>query len=643
MSISSLLRTLRPGHARAGQKPTSFKPYLERLEDRSLLSATPIDVIGHLPAAEYNQFIANVLYLGSVYKDWGNEPSVAVNPLNPSQIVVSTFAYAFPRASLWYSTDGGADWDIRFPIPNSPAPGQGVPGDQTFAYDSNGVLHGALLTYPLSKNGPAGNIFQGSTSDPAADGQAGQPDDWRWNTQRVNLPNSTQNKADQPWIAVSGDHVYVAYGDGLNQNSVQAHVSASSDGGATFTQDNPISKRSQWAAYNPGIRIAADQAGRVYAFFEIGEGPLKSGQPLMTHYRLNVSFDAGATWAYTDSSAEGGIPVADGPSLQQGVSFGGVNTTASITAIAADPTGAHVYVTYGMKDATGADRIYLAEFHPDASGNLVERANPVALSVAGQRSALPSVAVTANGSIAVQYDTFTDADGQFHVHLATSTDQGQTFTDQDLSDFTATGIPFPFPGATNLLGDYQDLVAVGNTVFGTFAARGNVNDASTGINTTDKIDPFVYSVRLPGEHLNSLPEIASNTAGTASSADASSSTSGAPRFFGAAMPDRFGAEFPVLSEVPAVAPAFALPLPGQAVTLPPSATTADGGVVSALVRQSADDFFAAIGREDGNWGIAPTKRHAQDETGDLLGDFLSQGQWWQDSVAVVTATALGRG
>jgi hypothetical protein len=489
-----------------GRRPESksVRLCLEFLEDRSVPSAVPIDVVGHLPAAEYNLFIASAQV--NFYKDWGNEPYVAVNPLNPGQIVVSTFAYNTPRASLWYSTDGGADWDIRFPIPNSPAPGQGVPADQTFAYDSNGVLHGALLTYALSTKGPSFNIFHGSTSDPASDGQAGKPDDWQWSTQRVNLPNSTQDKADQPWIAVSGDHVYVAYGDSGGNgggNSVEARVSASSDGGATFTQDNPISKRSQWAAYNPGIRIAADQAGRVYAFFEIGDGPLKSGEPLMTHYRLNVSFDQGTTWAYTDSSAEGGIPVADGLSLQAGVSFGGVSFLQSITAIAADPTGAHVYVTYGMKDATGADRIYLAEFHPDASGNLAERANPVALSITGQRSALPSVAVTANGSIAVQYDTFTDADGQFHVHLATSTDQGQTFTDQDLNDFTAAGIPFPF-SRNRLLGDYQGLIAVGNTVFGTFAARGNVQIPGEGIDTTDKIDPFFYSVTLPGASLSSL-------------------------------------------------------------------------------------------------------------------------------------------
>ena len=61
---------------------------LEVLEDRRVPSTGPIDVIGRLPATEYNQFIPNAInYEGNAFKDWGNEPSIAVNPLNPNQIV----------------------------------------------------------------------------------------------------------------------------------------------------------------------------------------------------------------------------------------------------------------------------------------------------------------------------------------------------------------------------------------------------------------------------------------------------------------------------------------------------------------------------------------------------------------------------
>jgi hypothetical protein len=499
---------------------------LEVLESRDLLNVGPIDVIGHLPVAEYNQFIANAInFQGNAFKDWGNEPSVAVNPTNPNEIVVSTFAYGpdgfvtsgpgATQASLWYSTDGGNNWVLRFPISGFPAPGQPVPEDQTFAYDANGVLHGAFLTTGL-------NIFQGTTTDPNLDGINGRAASvWQWNPNRVNLPNPTLGSADMPWLALQGNHVYVGYGfmagNPHGTSAFAARVSASADGGATFTSDNAISNGFRPVFVNPGVRVATDALGNTYAMFESADPSLPgvlAGQPQMVHYQLNESSDGGATWKYTHNDPIGGLVIDDGMSLQIGSTFGGVNLTGQITALAADPTGAHVYAVYGKEDASGTDRLYLAEFHPDGSGNLVERANPVALSVPGQRSALPSIAVTANGTVAVQYDTFSANDGQFHVHLATSTDQGLTFTDQVLDDFTTAGIPFPYAGGNRLLGDYQYLIAQGNTVYGTFAARGNVSNSSTGIDTTDKIDPFFYSVSTDSEAPASRTSGSQNAAAT---------------------------------------------------------------------------------------------------------------------------------
>src|SRR5262249_32943221 len=157
----------------------------------------------------------------------------------------------------------------------------------------------------------------------------------------------------------------------------EARVSASSDGGATFTSDNAISNGFRAAFDGPGVRAAADGAGNLYAMFETADPSLPSGVvagvPQMVHYRLNESSDGGASWKYTHNDPIGGLVIDDGLHLWPG----GDN------AIAADPTGAHVYAVYRKEDASGTDRYYLAEFHPDGSGNLVERANPVALSVAG--------------------------------------------------------------------------------------------------------------------------------------------------------------------------------------------------------------------------------------------------------------------
>jgi hypothetical protein len=47
------------------------------------------------------------------------------------------------------------------------------------------------------------------------------------------------------------------------------------------------------------------------------------------------------------------------------------------------------------------------------------------------------------------------------------------------------------------MGDYQFLTAVGDSVFGAFAGRGNVVDPSTGIDTTGFMDPFFFTATAP--------------------------------------------------------------------------------------------------------------------------------------------------
>ena len=55
-----------------------------------LIVSPPIDVVGNLPLAT---FIGDN-FATQKYKDWGNEPFVAVNPTNHDDIVVSSFAFS---------------------------------------------------------------------------------------------------------------------------------------------------------------------------------------------------------------------------------------------------------------------------------------------------------------------------------------------------------------------------------------------------------------------------------------------------------------------------------------------------------------------------------------------------------------------
>ncbi len=454
----------------------------------ALGAPTISDVVGRLPATDYQAYIA-----GRTYKDWGKEPAVAVNPLNPSDIVLSSFGYSTnggEGASLWTSGDGGASWNIRFPV-TSPAPGVVVPADWNFAFDNQGVLHGAAL-------GRDGNIYQGFTANPNADGISGRPPTtWQWTPGRINLAADSAGTTDQPWIAVSGGTVHVGY-DNFDSafGQVQERVTTSTDGGATFTVDAPVSAGSKVpTTTNPGLRIATDAQGGLYALYGIGQGQDTANNRPVT-YRLNRSLDGGSTWQFTNVSAPpGGLVVAGGVSAQLTNSFGAVNELrGNITAVAAAPDGSKVYAAVGFKDADGTDRIYLVTFVPDPSDSsrLVAEGDPVPISVAGQRAGLPALTVTQDGTVALLYDSF---DGvQFHVHLAASVGDG--FSDQDVYDFTSPGYAELGLSSSRVrtLGDYQYLTSLGDTIYGAFAGRGDTLGA--GVHTTGNIDPFFLTDAL---------------------------------------------------------------------------------------------------------------------------------------------------
>jgi hypothetical protein len=76
-----------------------------------LIVSAPIDVVGNLPLTT---FIGDH-FATQKYKDWGNEPFVAVNSTNIDDIVVSSFAFETPtnpNAALFYSTNGGNNWTL---------------------------------------------------------------------------------------------------------------------------------------------------------------------------------------------------------------------------------------------------------------------------------------------------------------------------------------------------------------------------------------------------------------------------------------------------------------------------------------------------------------------------------------------------
>lgn len=459
----------------------------------SIILGTPVDVIGNLPAGVFT----SQGYGTNSYKDWGNEPSVTVNPTNTNDIVVSSFSYGSSPtngAQIFYSTNGGVSWTPENSIPQ-PGPSIGIPNDWNFRYNSSGTLYGAVLGGSCPPNC---NIYAGSTTNPTSSAA------WTWTGggTQINSAASTNN-ADQPWLQVLGGNVFVAY-DNFSSGTGEL-VTASTNGGTTFPTTNAINNGAQSNSVNPGTRIATDGAGNLYSIFGVGTSTGTNGVQNVTYY-LNRSQNNGASWDFNGSSAIGGIVIGGGVSTQLDNAgtqasnnwFAGVNDLrGNVTAIAADSTGSHIYTLIGYQDGSGNNRIYLVTFQPSGS-NLVASGPPLVISPAGEQAALPSVTVLANGAVVMMYDTYNSATNMVDVHVAVSLDFGASiYSDTVEYSFDPLSLPAATGSTTSNreFGDYQYITSLGDTFYGAFVGVGDVN--SGGVNTTDLVDPFFFSGAVP--------------------------------------------------------------------------------------------------------------------------------------------------
>ncbi len=168
--------------------------------------------------------------------------------------------------------------------------------------------------------------------------------------------------------------------------------------------------------------------------------------------------------------------MANGDSTQPTPKFGTVNALlGGVDHAAVDPVTGDVYVVYGDRDAeTGNNRLSIVRLSDNGAGGLAIGGSFLVTDQV--QAALPSVAVASDGTVGVLYDTFDGLDDPsgfpvFSAHLALSQDQGMTFSDAVLETFLS-------PARDNgnarqrVLGDYQQLKAVGVTFYGVFTGNG---------------------------------------------------------------------------------------------------------------------------------------------------------------------------
>jgi uncharacterized repeat protein (TIGR01451 family) len=463
------------------------------------------------------------------------ETSIAVNPVDPGEIVITAFSGSWgSNAPLWHSTDSGNMWTKQFTIPIPPGIPTGCPCDQNVDFGRANQLSGTFLAKPPN-GGPSGvfdrDVYSGTTTNPASAAA------WNWLlisgvTQRTNnLVPSSFGSTDQPWLLVTRDPVtatqdnlYVGYDD-FNANPRDTRIAASFGvNPPNFAVDNQSGNSDNNGVINPGHRLAVDpRNGFVYSLFQscVNCG----GDPKNINYMLNRSTDGGATW--TLNGMAGGIIVANADSTQPTPKFGTVNALlGGVDHAAVDPNNGDVYYVYGNRDAgTGNNRLAIRRIQDDGGGGVT--VGPENFVTGQVEAAIPSVAVAGSGTVGVFYYTFdgfsVDGFPIFTAHFASSDDQGVTFTDLQLVTFLSSAKDcnidpsFCQPGADpdrqRVLGDYVQTKAVESCFYGSFTANGVpfgrpfanhdpiffrvcVGAADLAITKTDSRDPVTTGIDL---------------------------------------------------------------------------------------------------------------------------------------------------
>jgi hypothetical protein len=430
------------------------------------------------------------------------ETSIAVNPQNPDEIVMSAFSGEWgTNAPIWHSTDGGQTWTKRFtvPVPPGDAGATGCPCDQAFDFGRNNLFYGTFLT---------DQVFSGSSTN-AASAAA-----WSWWTvsgvaQKTNLASTNP---DQPWLLVnrgtgfgSDDDVYVAYDD-FSVSPVGMRVATSINfAPPQFLAGSDKFVGSASGFINPGHRLAKDpRNGWIYSLHQncTVNCATAAANPKTIQYILNRTIDRGASWTLNSSAT--GIVVATANSTQPNPKFGTVNALlGGVLHAAVDPGTGDLYYVYGNRDASGNNRLAIRRVFDNGAGGVTIGAESFVVSGTVQ-AAIPSVAVTDDGVVGVFYYTFNGMVSgfpQFTAWLAVSTDQGATFNSQSLLTFlspaTDDGITTDGVMRQRVLGDYMQMKAVDNCFYGSFTGNGAAFGRSTSNN-----DPIFFKACVPLSNAN---------------------------------------------------------------------------------------------------------------------------------------------
>jgi hypothetical protein len=379
-----------------------------------------------------------------------SEPAIAVNPLEPHEVVAVGGRWAA------YSIDAGATFTaVRLAADDHPPL-----GDVSLAFDDRGRLFLSYLA--IQKNGLPGYWGRGTggngiwvlrspdggkTWDPAPVGVKV----WKGDEPDVKLEDMPRIWSDTGATSPHRGNLYMAWIEWQLEQSIILFT-RSSDGGQTWATPMRISTRAglprddNGAVVGPIGTVAPD--GTIYVIWNEG-----------FNVTLAISKDGGRSFKPSRPIFDVAAPYFGGAS-----GIPGVARCMGFPQVGIDPKLGRLYVTWSDFRNGDVDVFISRSDDHGKTWTAPMRVNndPVH---DGADQFLQWMAVdTTDGSVNVQfYDRRDDpANRLTRVTLARSTDGGQSFT-----NYAWTAEPFATDSA--FLGDYEWLVALGGRVFGTWA------------------------------------------------------------------------------------------------------------------------------------------------------------------------------
>lgn len=372
------------------------------------------------------------------------EPSIAVNPGNIDEMVITAFTPVEggnPNGPLFFSSDGGETWSLRFDIP----------GGET--HDQSPFIVGvANELYIGTLRGDTGNLNVLRTNDPST-GTAALIED--------------RPPVDQPWVeaanVVGGSddgkvRLYVGYnGSGAKSAKVDVCMDALA-GTPTFNQ---VTLDARNPSPNDGyeIRPAAHPNGTVYVAYKSRSSFVGSNSVTDIVVARDNNWGAGGFTDLEDpDDGKAGCRVARDVPISESVDIGGIRLNNDLN-IAVDPTNSGVvYIVWC--DNSGPNYTLRVRKSEDSgrhwSGDLLT----------ADTASMATMTINRRGMVGLLYQQLVA--GRMETHFRT-TNNGTDWDDTLLARTDTS---------PNFTGDYSRVVAVGSDFYGVFPAMNSPSPAN---------------------------------------------------------------------------------------------------------------------------------------------------------------------